>query len=108
MVLLPKDEGRKPQVWTGSTNLSMGGVHGQTNVGHWVRDADLAKAFESYWKLLAGDPGAAKTDNGAASRAKRKAFRKAVADLAEVPQAPADIPGGVTPDLQSACRKRCP
>ncbi|WP_052201708.1 phospholipase D-like domain-containing protein [Ensifer sp. ZNC0028] len=96
MVLLPKDQGRKPQVWTGSTNLSMGGVHGQTNVGHWVRDADLAKAFESYWTLLAGDPGAAKTDNAAASRAKRKAFRKAVSDLAEVPQAPADIPGGVT------------
>ena len=27
------------EVWTGSTNISDGGIHGQTNVGHWVREA---------------------------------------------------------------------
>lgn len=27
-------------VWTGSTNLSMGSIHEQINVRHWVRDAE--------------------------------------------------------------------
>ena len=35
-----KGKAQKPtEVWTGSTNISPGGIHGQTNVGHWVRDA---------------------------------------------------------------------
>src|SRR6185436_16977757 len=33
------------EVWTGSTNISLGGFSGQTNVGHWVRDAGVAKNF---------------------------------------------------------------
>ena len=45
------------EVWTGSTNLSLGGVSGQTNVGHWVRDAATATMFQRYWDLLATDPG---------------------------------------------------
>ena len=43
------------EVWTGSTNLSTGGIHGQTNVGHWVRDTAVADQFARYWQLLAGD-----------------------------------------------------
>ena len=32
--------GKPAEVWTGSTNMSDGGIHGQTNVGHWVRDPE--------------------------------------------------------------------
>ena len=31
--------GAPAEVWTGSTNMSQGGISGQTNVGHWVRNA---------------------------------------------------------------------
>ena len=41
-----------------SSNVSDGGIHGQTNVGHWVRDAKTAQRYQAYWKLLSGDPGA--------------------------------------------------
>ena len=44
-------------MWTGSTNLTLGGIAGQTNVGHWVRDAATAVAFQGYWSLLADRPG---------------------------------------------------
>lgn len=96
MVLLPKDPDRKAQVWTGSTNLSMSGVHGQTNVGHWVRDADLAKTFETYWTLLAQDPGAAEGDSASESKAKRKAFRAAVMAIEDVPHEHSEIRTGVS------------
>src|SRR5262245_19347599 len=34
---------RKPnEVWTGSTNISLSGFSGQTNVGHWLRNATVA------------------------------------------------------------------
>jgi hypothetical protein len=48
MILLKgKGANAKPvEVWTGSTNLSLGGIHGQTNVGHWVRDKAVAAAFQ--------------------------------------------------------------
>ena len=39
MVLLRGKTARKPsEVWTGSTNLTDGGIYGQANVGHRVRD----------------------------------------------------------------------
>lgn len=44
------------QVWTGSTNLSQGGIFGHSNVGHAVRDPQLAQGFLDYWTELAGDP----------------------------------------------------
>jgi phosphatidylserine/phosphatidylglycerophosphate/cardiolipin synthase-like enzyme len=44
------------QVWTGSTNLSQGGIFGHSNVGHLVRDASVAQAFLDYWTQLSGDP----------------------------------------------------
>ena len=40
MVLLTGAGLQPTQVWTGSTNLTDGGVHGQANVGHWIRDRD--------------------------------------------------------------------
>ena len=50
-------KGGKPiQVWTGSTNLTAGGVFGQSNVGHVVRDTKVAQAYYEYWQQLALDP----------------------------------------------------
>jgi phosphatidylserine/phosphatidylglycerophosphate/cardiolipin synthase-like enzyme len=43
-------------VWTGSTNLTEGGIFGHANVGHIVRDARVAARFLAYWELISGDP----------------------------------------------------
>lgn len=81
MVRTPK--GQPPaEVWTGSTNLSRGGVAGQTNVGHWVRDAAVAAAYRDYWTLLATDPGARAGARDA--EAVNKEFKNAVAALSPV------------------------
>lgn len=44
------------QVWTGSTNLTQGGIFGHSNVGHVVRDASVARRFLDYWTELSADP----------------------------------------------------
>ncbi len=44
------------QLWTGSTNLTQGGIFGHSNVGHVVRDAAVAQRFLDYWTELSGDP----------------------------------------------------
>jgi phosphatidylserine/phosphatidylglycerophosphate/cardiolipin synthase-like enzyme len=44
------------QVWTGSTNMSQGGIYGHSNVGHAVRDPQTADAYLGYWAELSGDP----------------------------------------------------
>ena len=85
------------QVWTGSTNLTLGGIAGQTNVGHWVRDPATALAFQGYWNLLAGDPGGRTGDTASDVLAKNKAFRDAVEQLSPVPTDLRDVPVGVTP-----------
>ncbi len=43
-------------VWTGSTNLSLGGIFGHSNVGHAVRDPAIASQYLPYWTELATDP----------------------------------------------------
>jgi len=48
--------GEPIQVWTGSTNFTAGGVFGQSNVGHVVRDTKVAQAYYEYWQQLALDP----------------------------------------------------
>ncbi len=50
------DQGRPIEVWTGSTNLTAGGIFGQSNVGHIVRDPDIAAQYLAYWQKLATDP----------------------------------------------------
>ena len=40
-------------VWTGSTNISAGGIFGHSNVGHVVWDKDVAQAYLDYWQRLA-------------------------------------------------------
>jgi len=44
------------ELWTGSTNLSEGGIFGHSNVGHAVRDPAVAAAYLDYWTELSADP----------------------------------------------------
>ncbi len=44
------------RVWTGSTNISKGGIFGQTNVGHSIDDEIVAGKYLGYWKELKDDP----------------------------------------------------
>ncbi len=46
---------QRTAVWTGSTNFTRSGFMGQTNVGHIIRSAEIAKAYIAYWEQLAGD-----------------------------------------------------
>ena len=45
-------------VWTGSTNITEGGIYGHSNVGHAVRDPAVAGRFLAYWEQLERDPAA--------------------------------------------------
>jgi PLD-like domain len=40
------------EVWTGSTNISDSGIFGHSNVGHLVRSAPVAAAYQAYWEAL--------------------------------------------------------
>ena len=44
------------QVWTGSTNFTISGFFGQTNVGHLVTDDTTAATYLKYWTELSADP----------------------------------------------------
>lgn len=80
--------GQQPtEVWTGSTNLSLGGLAGQTNVGHWVRDPAVATAFRSYWELLRTDPGGRRGRPVGEVRRANAEFKTAVAALTPAPPA---------------------
>jgi hypothetical protein len=51
IVLIHKD---KPvAVWTGSTNISAGGIFGHSNVGHAIWDEGIAARYLAYWEDLA-------------------------------------------------------
>jgi hypothetical protein len=50
------EDGEPRQVWTGSTNITGGGIFGHSNVGHVVRDPTVAAAYLSYWRHLSDDP----------------------------------------------------
>jgi hypothetical protein len=53
IVLIHKDN--PVAVWTGSTNISAGGIFGHSNVGHVIWDKGLAQQYLDYWERLA-DP----------------------------------------------------
>jgi phosphatidylserine/phosphatidylglycerophosphate/cardiolipin synthase-like enzyme len=97
MVLLKGSDEDPRAVWTGSTNLSIGGIHGQTNVGHWIRNADVAAKFKSYWELLADDPGAQIGDTLTEARRKNNELRQAVAAIDAAASEWRDFPTGMTP-----------
>jgi phosphatidylserine/phosphatidylglycerophosphate/cardiolipin synthase-like enzyme len=96
MVLLKGKQQRPAEVWTGSTNLSDGGIHGQTNVGHWLRNSTAAAAFRDYWELLEADPGPPAGSDRATSVRLNKELRASVEALGEVPSSLSDIAPGVT------------
>lgn len=54
-IVLLKD-GEPVEVWTGSTNVTKGGIFGHSNVGHLVRDKKIAASYLAYWKQLVKDP----------------------------------------------------
>ncbi|MCB0728088.1 MAG: hypothetical protein KDD00_11530 [Ignavibacteriae bacterium] len=54
IVLLKDDE--PVEVWTGSTNLTEKGIFGQCNVGHVVRNKEIAYKYFQYWNFLKEDP----------------------------------------------------
>jgi phosphatidylserine/phosphatidylglycerophosphate/cardiolipin synthase-like enzyme len=89
--------GQPVQVWTGSTNLTRGGIAGQTNVGHWLRDPGVAQKYVDYWELLKTDPGGGADDSRAQKKEKNAAFQAAVEQLSEVPTDLHDLPEGTTP-----------
>lgn len=97
MVLLRGRQKKPVEVWTGSTNISDGGIHGQTNVGHWVRDGDTAKRFLAYWELLKSDPGGKQGEDRATANASNKKLRTAVAQILPAPTSWPKIKKGITP-----------
>ncbi|HEY5231609.1 MAG TPA: phospholipase D-like domain-containing protein, partial [Galbitalea sp.] len=84
------------EVWTGSTNLTDNGFFGQANVGHWVRDAGVAKTFLQYWTELSSDPGGQASDDAAVAKQKNAALYAEVATLTPSPALGAIAPG-ITP-----------
>jgi phosphatidylserine/phosphatidylglycerophosphate/cardiolipin synthase-like enzyme len=56
-------------VWTGSTNISAGGIFGHSNVAHVAWDAEVAKKYLEYWKRLADNltPGKLRKPNRTAT-----------------------------------------
>jgi phosphatidylserine/phosphatidylglycerophosphate/cardiolipin synthase-like enzyme len=54
------ENGQPTQVWTGSTNMTDGGIFGHSNVGHIVRDPAVAKQYLKYWEKLSSDPAMAR------------------------------------------------
>lgn len=51
IILLQKDN--PVAVWTGSTNISDGGIFGHSNVGHIVWDQEISAKYLDYWQHLA-------------------------------------------------------
>jgi phosphatidylserine/phosphatidylglycerophosphate/cardiolipin synthase-like enzyme len=54
-MILCKDQ-NPVQVWTGSTNITLSGIFGHCNTGHWIVDDDIAKKYLQYWEGLIGNP----------------------------------------------------
>jgi phosphatidylserine/phosphatidylglycerophosphate/cardiolipin synthase-like enzyme len=88
--------GSPTEVWTGSTNMSPGGIAGQTNVGHWLRNPAVAERFRQYWELLATDPGGRVGDTRSEVTLRNKQLRVAVEALSPVPPDLRAVPRGTT------------
>lgn len=98
IVYIEGKSSRPRAVWTGSTNISEGGIFGQTNVGHWVRDAEVAEKFRKYWELMQTDPGGRAGESRDVVKQKNTTFKQAV-EAIQQDLDPLDlnrIPNGVT------------
>lgn len=63
--MILEQNGKLKKVWTGSTNISKGGIFGQANVGHAVDDAKVATQFKAYWDLIYDQPASGDLKSGA-------------------------------------------
>lgn len=97
MVLLKGTKPTPAEVWTGSTNISDGGIHGQTNVGHWVRDRETATKFQAYWEVLRSDLGAKAGEDRATALAENKKLKAAVEKILTPPRSWKQVEKGITP-----------
>jgi phosphatidylserine/phosphatidylglycerophosphate/cardiolipin synthase-like enzyme len=97
MVLLKGATQDPTEVWSGSTNLSTGGIHGQTNVGHWIRNSAVAAKFTEYWQLLSKDPGGSKGDSAVVVRSKNSELRQAIDAIDGAAADWQAYPVGITP-----------
>jgi phosphatidylserine/phosphatidylglycerophosphate/cardiolipin synthase-like enzyme len=84
------------EVWTGSTNASLGGIFGQTNVGHWVRDESVAADYLAYWDILKDDPGARPEQSPTERLAANREFETAVEQGSPAPADLRALPNGTT------------
>ncbi|MFA5072708.1 MAG: phospholipase D-like domain-containing protein [Nitrospirota bacterium] len=99
-IVFLKGSERKPcAVWTGSTNISEGGIFGQTNVGHWIKHEETAQKYKQYWDMLSSDPGGASNDDRSKKIQKNKLFKQNVVTITDdiEPERIPDIPKGITP-----------
>ena len=48
--------GKPVAVWTGSTNVTEGGIYGHANVGHRISDPGLAASYLAYWEEISKNP----------------------------------------------------
>ena len=74
-----------------------GGIHGQTNVGHWVRDAQVAAAFMAYWDLLRATRAAQRATTARRSSSKNNAFARRSRRSGRRRPTWRAIPPGITP-----------
>lgn len=55
-ILHAAKDGTPLSVWTGSTNITVSGFLGQSNLGHLIYDGPLAASYKQYWDTLREDP----------------------------------------------------
>lgn len=96
MVLLRGKNKKPTQVWTGSTNISEGGIFGQTNVGHWVRDDAIAEDYKNYWEVVEQNLGSSRSESRSENRKSMATLRASVEELTEAPESIAKIQAGTT------------
>ncbi len=91
--------GKTPKaVWTGSTNITFAGIHGHSNVGHWLRNEKVAAKYVEYWNLLKTNPGGLAGETDVVQKQKHQAYQKAIDAIqpAIKPTDIAKIPVGTT------------
>ncbi|MBI5371930.1 MAG: hypothetical protein HZA79_07880 [Sphingobacteriales bacterium] len=49
-------EKKAKEVYTGSTNISEGGIFGHSNLGHCIKESRIAAQYLAYWEALQDDP----------------------------------------------------
>jgi phosphatidylserine/phosphatidylglycerophosphate/cardiolipin synthase-like enzyme len=47
------------EVWTGSTNITLQGIFGHSNTGHWIKDPAVAEKYFQYWNAIKDNPSVA-------------------------------------------------